>query len=494
MTFPIKVLFLAANGVDAQRLRLDEEARDIEEKISRVDRQAVALVTKGAVRAEDLQRLLNEHRPDILHFSGHGAEDEAIDFVSNGSRSAPVFADAFSQVLSASPAPIRVVVLNACYSDSLAKTLLPRIPVLIGMRTQIGDPAALAFSCGFYGALASRLPVQKAFEQGCAEIAVRNLNEAETPVLHHQDGIDPAGMLFSRKDGKREQATASSNQYKTVTAPSETQASFEARIRAEIQLELERTLPLGLGAALLQDGRTDKIPFGVALGKWWEERGAVERIERLTEIAEGLLDRSTANDASALAALATRVMALMALSGVDRGRAQQVAAGSSAEAPIDLRYITTVELYIKCRDEKLKPEFRRHGSAVAGAGDLGLSVLPENGWDEVNAAQDVVKGLWRLDRPDDPHRDLDATDISKLNYRLKRQQRYLTVDRSTAKLQGHPFMSPVVCSEFSALLPDVPVVHFGLISGAPGQSPLLVSESELVGAIELFMEMVSKHG
>jgi len=220
----------------------------------------------------------------------------------------------------------------------------------------------------------------------------------------------------------------------------------------------------------------------------------VERIERLSEIVEGLFDRSTADDASALAALATRVMALMALSGVDRGRAQQVAAGSSAEAPIDLRYITTVELYIKCRDEKLKPEFRRHGSAVAGAGDLGLSVLPENGWDEVNAAQDVVKGLWRLDRPDDPHRDLDATDISKLNYRLKRQQRYLTVDRSTAKLQGHPFMSPVVCSEFSALLPDVPVVHFGLISGAPGQSPLLVSESELVGAIELFMEMVSKHG
>jgi hypothetical protein len=135
-------------------------------------------------------------------------------------------------------------------------------------------------------------------------------------------------------------------------------------------------------------------------------------------------------------------MALMALSGVDRERAQQVAAGSSADAPIDLRYITTVELYIKCRDDKLKPEFRQHGSAVAGAGDLGLSVLPENGWDEVNAAQDVVKGLWRLDRPDDPHRDLDATDISKLNYRLKRQQRYLTVDRSTAKLQGHPFMSP----------------------------------------------------
>lgn len=494
MTFPIKVLFLAANGVDAPRLGLDEEARAIKRKIAEVDKQAVVLATEWAVRAEDLQSLLNEHKPSILHFSGHGAEDAAIDLVGDRSRSAPVFADALSTVLAASPAPLQVLVLNACYSDSLAETLLPRIPVLIGMRTQIGDPAALAFSCGFYGALASRLPVQKAFEQGCAEIAVRNINEAETPVLRYQDGIDPAGMSFSRMDWTRERATALSDQSKTVTAPSETQASFEARIRAEIQLELERTLPLGLGAALLQDGQADKIPFYVALGKWWAARSTVERIERLTETAEGLLERSTADDASALGALATRVMALMALSGVDRQRAQQVAAGSSAEVPIDLRYITTVELYIKCRDEKLKPEFRQHGSAVTGAGDLGLSVLPENGWDEVNAAQDVVKGLWRLDRPDDPHRDLDATDIRKLNYRLKRQQRYLSVDRSTVTLQGHPFMSRVVCSEFSALLPDVPLVHFGLISGAPGQSPLLVSESELVGAIELFMEMVSKHG
>jgi hypothetical protein len=40
------------------------------------------------------------------------------------------------------------------------------------------------------------------------------------------------------QDGTREQATASSNQSKTVTAPSETQASFEASLLERILIEL----------------------------------------------------------------------------------------------------------------------------------------------------------------------------------------------------------------------------------------------------------------
>jgi hypothetical protein len=57
----IKLLFLAANPTDTDRLRLDEESRDQFE-----------LKTHWAVRADDLQELLMRYQPDIVHFSGHG--------------------------------------------------------------------------------------------------------------------------------------------------------------------------------------------------------------------------------------------------------------------------------------------------------------------------------------------------------------------------------------------------------------------------------------
>jgi hypothetical protein len=505
MTFPIKVLFLAANGVDAQRLRLDEEARDIEDKISRVDRQAVALVTKGAVRAEDLQCLLNEHRPDILHFSGHGAEDAAIDFVSNGSRSAPVFADAFSQVLSASPAPIRVVVLNACYSDSLAKTLLPRIPVLIGMRTQIGDPAALAFSCGFYGALASRLPVQKAFEQGCAEIAVRNLNEAETPVLHHQDGIDPAGMLFSRKDGTREQATASSNQSKTVTAPSETQASFEASLLERILIELNtpELKPLQLafiaragggvhGASMLSD----------AVTAWWRKGDAPARLRELRGLTQTVLkgkDVTPQTERIRLLAGLHRVLGLVAMGSVSADWVSKNCTGSNRYIDAPLRFVPSIELVAATLDDKFVVKFTRAtGSEVKGSRTLdpGRSFgMLEDGWESRTYVLQLGRALWKLEFGEDAPDTFDDQHCALLADRFLtgedgvRSIRYEDV----SSLSGHPLSKNDVRTIFSELFAEVSLIRFNFAGSTAMGSPLVVKEGPLVSQIQQFLELLDRH-
>ena len=71
----IKVLFLASNPKATQPLKLDEEARPITEKIREAKyRDVLKLETLWAVRPDDLIQALNEHKPQIVHFSGHGSE------------------------------------------------------------------------------------------------------------------------------------------------------------------------------------------------------------------------------------------------------------------------------------------------------------------------------------------------------------------------------------------------------------------------------------
>lgn len=67
-----KVLFFAANPIGMNELALDEESREIETKIrSSEHRDSLELVTKWAVRPDDLLQNLNQHRPrvsDVISF------------------------------------------------------------------------------------------------------------------------------------------------------------------------------------------------------------------------------------------------------------------------------------------------------------------------------------------------------------------------------------------------------------------------------------------
>jgi hypothetical protein len=68
----IKVLFLTANPL--KDLGLDIEMRSITEKIRASEhRECLELILSSAVRPDDLLQLLNEHKPHIVHFSGHGS-------------------------------------------------------------------------------------------------------------------------------------------------------------------------------------------------------------------------------------------------------------------------------------------------------------------------------------------------------------------------------------------------------------------------------------
>lgn len=75
----IRILFLAANPAATSPLQLGEECREIQEKLRSSDERAkFELRSAWATRPDDILQQMNEFKPHILHFSGHGSKDGEI--------------------------------------------------------------------------------------------------------------------------------------------------------------------------------------------------------------------------------------------------------------------------------------------------------------------------------------------------------------------------------------------------------------------------------
>jgi hypothetical protein len=170
-----RILFLAANPAGSQ-LQLEVESRAIEHKIRSTDhRDSLELVTKWAVRPDDLLEYLNEYRPHVVHFSGHGTEDEQIILVDESLRAIPVSSAALKQLFTTLKDNIRVVLLNACYSQDQAEAIVEVIDCAIGMKQEIGDEASIAFAASFYRAVGYGHSVNDAFEQGKVALMLQGI-------------------------------------------------------------------------------------------------------------------------------------------------------------------------------------------------------------------------------------------------------------------------------------------------------------------------------
>jgi len=180
----IKILFLAANPKDTSQLRLDEEMRGIDQALRQSEfRDKFDLKQQWAVRVADLQSHLLRHKPDIVHFSGHGSLSSEVILEDNDGNSKPIPSHALSQLFFVLKDNIQCVVLNACYSKEQAQAIAQHINCVIGMSKAIGDSAAINFSVAFYQALGFGRDVRTAFDLGCLQINLESLNEQDTPKL-----------------------------------------------------------------------------------------------------------------------------------------------------------------------------------------------------------------------------------------------------------------------------------------------------------------------
>jgi CHAT domain len=183
----LKVLFIAANPEQTTRLKLDEEIRAITQKIRASDyRDSLELVSIWAVRPDDLIQSLNEYKPQIIHFSGHGSKTGEIILVDDNGQPKPVSPEAIKMLFKTMRDNIQLVVLNACYTKVLAESIVDTVGCTIGMNTSIGDNAAIIFSASFYRAIGFGHSVQNAFEQGKTALLLDGVPENQTPELLSQ--------------------------------------------------------------------------------------------------------------------------------------------------------------------------------------------------------------------------------------------------------------------------------------------------------------------
>jgi hypothetical protein len=191
MTNRIKIVFLLSNPKNISRIRLDEELREVSERIRMAKlRDRFELIPLLAVRPRDVTQALLEYKPHILHFAGHGSPTQGIVLEDNNGQTKLVSADALAHLFGVIKDNLRVVLLNACYSGLQVGGISQVIDFTIGMQKTIGDKSAIVFASSFYEALAYGRNVNEAFGLGVTNLMMEGIPEADVPVLVQREGAD----------------------------------------------------------------------------------------------------------------------------------------------------------------------------------------------------------------------------------------------------------------------------------------------------------------
>lgn len=227
------ILFLAANPIGNSPLCLEEECAAIERELRMTEgRDDFDFRSKWAITTDDMMRNLNELRPTIIHFSGHGcgsgSQHGGVEFrdIQDGScpahdglyvqdghgRPQCLHARVLKKMVEAAATSARVVVLNACYSSEHANELQTVVDCVVGMTGAISDAGARSFATAFYRALGNRRSVGNAVEQARAILEAEQRRDEQLPCCRTRSGLEAAQIFLS------EPSTAAPNRAPTRRA------------------------------------------------------------------------------------------------------------------------------------------------------------------------------------------------------------------------------------------------------------------------------------
>jgi hypothetical protein len=197
----ITVLFVAASPEDQAPLRLDKEVREVQHRLRLSEhRESVRFVYRLAVRSADLMQYLNEDRPHIVHFSGHGSQHGlALEDADGHTRT--LDNAQLSSLISVTSDRIRLALFNSCESSAQAEAACDYIDAAIGMEQSIGDESAKIFAAQFYNSLGFGHSLQKAFDQARVQVKVETGAVSGSPSLFVAPGLDASQLYLVAPPG-----------------------------------------------------------------------------------------------------------------------------------------------------------------------------------------------------------------------------------------------------------------------------------------------------
>ena len=198
----LRVLYLLANPASQGALRTDVEFRLVQDEVrSSKYREKIDLIISPAADAKSILKGINDYRPQIVHFSGHGGQGSIWldDGKIHNSVGMAMGFDFLADALAATDSPPRLLVLNACDTLSGADVLLSATEAVIAMSDSISDFGAATFAAQFYAAIASAQPTSVALRQGKIAMKAASLRDSNLPQIIFRQGVDPKNHVLIRK-------------------------------------------------------------------------------------------------------------------------------------------------------------------------------------------------------------------------------------------------------------------------------------------------------
>lgn len=190
MSAKVRILFLSANPWNTSRILVDEEAREVFQRLHEGPYRArFELVNYPATRPGDLQRLLLGYRPHIVHFSGHGNKQHHIILGGLHGRGKTVDRQGLTDVFALYNSHVRLVLLNACFTKAQARSIAEVVNYSIGTSRAIGDKVGVAFAGAFYRAIGFGWSIRSAFESAKAELALTKTPRSRGIELFVRNGV-----------------------------------------------------------------------------------------------------------------------------------------------------------------------------------------------------------------------------------------------------------------------------------------------------------------
>ncbi len=216
-TEQLRVLYLAANpGMD---LRVDVEVRAVREAVRKsLHRDLIEIDHRPAATPEDLLDGINDMRPHVVHFAGHGGgasllfDDAQIHDAHESDHNVgrALSFDLLGRALRATDSPPTVLILNACDTLRGAEVLLDVVPTVVAMADSVSDLAAGVFAARFYAAVGSAQPLGAALAQAIVAVEAAGLEEGWKAEALVREGVDVDELVLVRSAlGLRDAATES---------------------------------------------------------------------------------------------------------------------------------------------------------------------------------------------------------------------------------------------------------------------------------------------
>ena len=195
----IKVLFLSATPEDMAILQVDKEYKTVDEAVRKSEvRDRYEIRYNPATKVSEVQEVLLRFSPNIVHFSGHGSQQNEIVLLNEDGMGHPVSNSALENLFKlVSRDNIKCVVLNACYSSIQAKAIVKNVKCVIGMSNEFTDQAAIRFSTAFYQGLGYGNSIKTAFDLGCNQLELLSLGEQHIPKLLVQKDQNPEDIFLT---------------------------------------------------------------------------------------------------------------------------------------------------------------------------------------------------------------------------------------------------------------------------------------------------------